>query len=529
MLDLILKNGEIVDGSGNPSYRGDIAISDGLIQAIGVANEECRETIDISGMVVAPGFIDTHSHSDLFLIHDPSSLPKIMQGITTEIVGQDGLGEAPIRQEHVAEWRRYLSGLNGDPPIEWSWEDMGGYLDVVEAAETAVNVVSLVGHGNLRLLAMGMDDEPPTDKELEEMKGLLRESLEGGAIGMSTGLIYAPCVYSDTSELTELCKIVAEYSGVFVVHMRNEGDQLLESMDEVLTIARESGAHVHISHFKAGGKINWGKSKDALLKLETARDNGLQVSYDQYPYTAGSTFLSSLLPNWAHEGGVDKLIEKIRDHETREKIKAEYGERFEGNRATGWDQVLVTYVESADNKQFEGKNLAEIAELRGQPPVDTLMDIVIEENNMASMASFTMSEDDIEQIMRHPLGMVCTDGLLLGKPHPRAYGAFPRVLGRYVREQGVLGLEEAVRRMTSYPSNVFNLGKRGSVEEGYVADLVVFDPTTILDSSTYEEPRRYPVGVEHVIVSGVISVRDGQYTGDRNGKVIRSRLPKAVF
>ncbi|MEE8323873.1 MAG: amidohydrolase family protein [Candidatus Bathyarchaeia archaeon] len=522
MLDLLLKNGEIVDGSGNHSYLGDIAINHGLIQAIGVVNEESKEIIDISGMVVTPGFIDTHSHSDLFLIHDPSSLPKIMQGITTEIIGQDGLGEAPIRQEFVAEWRRYLSGLNGDPPIEWSWEKMEGYLDVLEASKPAVNVVSLVGHGNLRLLAMGMEDRNPSDIELEDMKGLLRESLAAGAIGMSTGLIYAPCVYSDTTELTELCKVVAEYSGVFVVHMRDEGDKLLESIDEVLTIARASGVHAHISHFKAGGKMNWGKSKDALRKLDNAHSNGVHVSYDQYPYTAGSTFLSSLLPSWVHVGGVDRLLERIKDHETRERIKAEYGERLEGGRATLWDQVLVTYVESIDNKQIEGRNLAEIAEIRDKPPVEALMDIVIEEKNMASMASFTMSEDDIKRIMRHPLGMVCTDGLLLGKPHPRAYGAFPRVLGRYVREQRVLGLEEAVRRMTSYPSSVFKLGKRGHILEGFIADLVVFDSTSILDSSTYEEPRRFPVGVEHVIVSGVISVKSGQYTGDNNGKIIRS-------
>ena len=521
MLDLLLKNGEIVDGSGTPSYRGDIAINDGLIQAIGFVDEEAREIIDISGLVVAPGFIDTHSHSDLFLIHDPSSLPKIMQGITTEIIGQDGLGEAPIRQELVAEWRRYLSGLNGDPPIKWSWEGMEGYLDALEASKPAVNVVSLVGHGNLRLLAMGMEDRNPSDLEMEEMKRLLRDSLEAGAIGMSTGLIYAPCVYSDTNELTELCKVVAEYEGVFVVHMRDEGDKLLKSMDEVLTIARGSGVHAHISHFKAGGKRNWGKSRKALRKLDEAHSNGVQVSYDQYPYTAGSTFLSSLIPSWVHDGGVDRLLERIRNPGTRERIKAEYGERLEGGRATGWDQVLVTYVESAENKQYEGKNLAEIAEMRGQPPVDALMDIVIEENNMASMASFTMSEDDIKRIMRHPLGMVCTDGLLLGKPHPRAYGAFPRVLGRYVREQKVLGLEEAVRRMTSYPSRVFNLDKRGKILEGFIADLVVFDHSTIRDSSTYEEPRRFPCGVKHVIVSGELSVRNGQYTGINNGKIIK--------
>jgi N-acyl-D-amino-acid deacylase len=523
MLDLLLKNGVIIDGSGNPSYRGDIAISDELIQAIGVVNEEAREIVDITGLVVAPGFIDTHSHSDLFLIHDPSSLSKIMQGITTEIIGQDGLGEAPIRQELVDEWRRYLSGLNGDPPIDWSWKGLDEYLHVLEATKTAVNVACLVGHGNLRLLVMGMENKNSSDMEIEEMKKLLRASLEAGAIGMSTGLIYAPCVYSDTNELIELCKVVAEYSGVFVVHMRDEGDKLLESIDEVLTIARESGVHAHISHFKAGGKRNWGKSREALLKLDEAHSMGLQISYDQYPYTAGSTFLSSLLPSWVHEGGVDRLLKRIRDSGTRERIKAEYRVRLESGRATGWDQVLITYVESAENKQFEGKNLAEIAEIREYHPVDILMDLVIEENNMASMASFTMSEKDIERIMRHPLGMVCTDGLLLGKPHPRAYGAFPRVLGKYVREQKVLRLEEAVRRMTSYPSRVFNLGKRGYILVGFIADLVIFSPTTILDSSTYEEPRRYPSGIKHVIVSGELSVKNGQYIEIKNGNIIKSR------
>ena len=521
MFDLLLKNGVVIDGLGTPGHQGDVAIKNGYIEKVGII-EKADETIDISDLAVAPGFIDTHSHSDLFLIHEPASLPKIMQGITTEIIGQDGLGEAPIRREHVQEWRKYLSGLNGDPPIEWNWSSYEEYLDVLENSGTAVNVAGLVGHGNLRLLAMGMDDRGPIDSEINEMKRLLRECLEAGAIGMSTGLIYAPCVYAETSELVELCKVVAEYSGVFVVHMRDEGDQLLESIEEILNIGEKSGVHCHISHFKASGEKNWGKSKEALELLEDGVTRGLMISYDQYPYTAGSTFLSSLLPSWVHDGGVERLLARLRDSEIREKIRSEYSEGVDSGRNAGWDKVLVTYVESPKNKKVEGKTLEEIAEIREQSPVDALMDIVLEEDNMASMANFTMSEDDVKRIMKHPLGMVCTDGLLLGKPHPRAYGAFPRVLGHYVREKGVLDLEMAVKRMTSYPCSVFGLDGRGVVKPGYVADLVVFDLSKVIDRSTYQEPRLHPEGIVHVIVNGELVVKHGEYKGGGNGKIIKS-------
>ncbi len=521
MFDLVFRGGYIVDGTGNPWYRGDVAVKDGVIAQVGVVKGDSKTEVDVNGLVVSPGFIDTHSHSDLYLIHEPASTMKLMQGITTEIIGQDGLGEAPIRDDLVEEWRRYLSGLNGDPPIEWSWRSFKEYLETVEKAKPGVNVASLVGHGNLRLISMGMGDRAPTQSELEEMKTLLAESLREGAIGLSTGLIYAPCVYSETSELVELCKEVAEFGGVFVVHMRDEGDRLLESIEEVLQVGRLSGVHVHISHFKAGGKANWGKSKDAIALLDSAHRSGIQVSYDQYPYTAGSTFLSSLLPSWVHEGGVEKLLGRLSEPASRERIRSEYSKMVESGRVAGWDRVMVTYVGSDANKEHEGLYLSEIAEKRKKEPIDTLLDLVLEEKNMASMANFTMSPEDVEFIMGHPLGMTCTDGLLLGKPHPRAYGAFPRVLGRYVRQNNTLRLEEAVRRMTSYPSRVFNLGKRGLISEGYVADIVVFDPEKVIDNSTFSDPRRYPQGIHHVVVSGKVSVRDGEFTGERNGEVIK--------
>lgn len=430
------------------------------------------------------------------------------------------MGEAPIREADVAEWRRYLSGLNGDPDIEWTWRTMDEYLSALEEARPSINVASLVGHGNLRLAAVGMDDRRPDAEELTEMKRLLAESLRDGAVGLSTGLIYAPCVYSDTSELIELCKVTATHGGVFVVHMRNEGDKLLEGIDEVVEVGEASGVHVHVSHFKAGDEANWGKSVHSLERLEKAKARGVQVSFDQYPYTAGSTFLSSLLPAWVHAGGVERLLERLRDPDIRKRIRQEY--TAGRSRAPKWDRLLATNLQTDKNKVHEGKTMKEIAEARGQTEVDSLMDVVLEERNATSMISFTMSEEDVTRIMAHPLGTVCTDGLLLGKPHPRAYGAFPRVLGKYVRD-GVLRLEDAVRRVTSHPAQIFGLRDRGLIRSGYMADVTVFDPKTIEDLSTYKDPRRHPRGITHVMVNGVLTVEDGEHTGARAGRVHRHK------
>jgi N-acyl-D-amino-acid deacylase len=381
-------------------------------------------------------------------------------------------------------------------------------------------VASLVGHGNLRLAAMGMDDRHPDAEELAEMKRLLAESLLDGAVGLSTGLIYAPCIYCDTAELTELCMVTAAHGGVFVVHMRNEGDTLLESIDEVVGVGEASGVHVHVSHFKASGKANWGKSIQSLERLEKAKARGVQVSFDQYPYTAGSTFLSSLLPAWVHAGGVEKLLERLSDPDARKRIKQEY--TAGRSRTPRWDRLLATNLQTEKNLVHEGMSMKEIAEARGQTELDALMDIVLEERNAPSMISFTMGEEDVIRIMSHPLGMVCTDGLLLGKPHPRAYGAFPRVLGKYVRE-GVLRLEDAVRRVTSHPAQIHGIRDRGLIRPGYAADITVFDPKTIEDLSTYKEPRRHPRGITHVMVNGVMTVEDGEHTGARAGRVHRHK------
>ena len=516
MVDLVIEGGRVVDGTGKAAYLGDIAVSAGKILKIGEVGGGDR-VIDARGLAVAPGFIDSHSHSDLMLIAEPEAKQKIMQGITTEIVGQDGLGEAPIREEDVANWRSYLSGLNGDPDIDWSWRSLGEYLDAVERAKPATNVASLVGHGNLRLSAMGMDDRTPTDAELGEMKALLRGSLREGACGMSTGMIYPPCVYASTEELTELCRVVAEEDGVFVIHMRNEGDALLESIAEVASIGENSGVKLHISHFKAAGKRNWGRSVQGLEAIERAREAGLSVTVDQYPYTAGSTFLSARLPGWMHEGGVESMLGRLRDPSTRERA---YAEMTKDGSFLLWGETIITSVKTEANRHLEGRSLSEISGMRGVDVVEALFQLVLEEDNAVGMVSFSMSEEDVRTIMKSPVQMFCTDGIVLGKPHPRAYGSFPRVLGRYVRG-GVLGLEEAVRKMTSLPAGRFGLQGRGVLEPGAYADITIFNPENIIDTGTYEDPIRFPEGIEYVIVNGEVTVNGGVHTGERAGMVLR--------
>jgi N-acyl-D-amino-acid deacylase len=516
-MELLIRGGRIIDGSGNPWYRADLAIGNGRIAAIGKLEMAAERVIDAEGLVVAPGFIDTHSHSDLMLLAEPDSEMKIMQGITTEIVGQDGLGEAPIRDDLIEDWRRYLSGLNGDPEIEWDWRSFSEYLRRLEEAGPATNVASLVGHGNLRLLSMGMDNRKPTGEELDGMRALLGEALEEGALGLSTGLIYPPCSYSDLEELTSLCQVVKAHGGIFVAHIRNEGDGLLEALDEVITVGRRTGVPIHVSHLKASGERNWGRVAEALEKIESARAEGIDITFDQYPYIAGSTYLSSLIPSWAHEGGPKKMLERIRDEDSRRRII----EDMESPRGEKWDGIVISYVKTEKNRPLVGRRIGEAASEMGLSPQELVLKLVEEEENAASMILFSMSEIDVKTAMRSRLGMICTDGLILGTPHPRAYGSFPRVLGRYARDEGLLSLEEAVRKMTSLPAQRFGLMDRGLLRPGLAADITIFDPESVIDKATFEDPRRFPEGIEYVIVNGAIAVEDGAYKGVRAGRVLK--------
>lgn len=525
--DLIIRKARIVDGRGNPWFQGDVAVSGGRIAAVGrIDTASASRIIDADGLVVCPGFIDMHSHSDLMLLVEPESLPKIMQGVTTEVLGQDGIAAAPIEPGHVVAWRKFLAGLLGDPPVSWEWRSVGGYLGAIESASPAVNVCMYAPYGNIRLVAMGgAVDRPPAPDEMERILEILNQSFDEGCLGLSTGLIYPPCCYSTAGEMIRVQHELGARGSFLVVHQRSEGSELLESMAELIEVARRGGAPLHLSHLKVAGRSNWHKRDALMASIDDARLGGVDVTFDQYPYTAGSTMLSAILPPWAHDGGADELLKRLADPGQRERIRGEIAHRDTGwenmVKNAGWDGIVVSSVGSEGNQRWVGMTLEAIAAATGKDPADAAMDLMLEESNAVGMITFHMSEENVAALMKHPCHMVCTDGLLGGKPHPRVYGSYPRVLGRYVRERGVLTLEDAIRRMTGFPAQRLGLSDRGNVRAGARADLVVFDPDTIIDRATYDDPRQTPLGIHYVVVNGEVTVENGQYTGARAGRVIR--------
>jgi len=525
MYELVIKNGKIIDGSGNPWLAADAAIADGKIVRIGQLDDaQTDQIIDASGKFVCPGFVDGHSHSDLLILAHPVAEQKIMQGITTENMGLDGMSVAPIRKKDIPGWRRHLAGLAGDPDVDWNWESFADYLDTIDQRKVATNVCSYVGLGTIRLMVMGMDDRKATAAEIQQMKRIAAEAMEQGARGISAGLIYPPSQYQGFAEMVEIAKVVRRYDGIFDVHMRSESDGIVAAIEEVLEIGKQSEIPVLITHFKIRGKNNWGKAPTLLKILDDARKQGVDVTIAQYPYTAGSTVLHAVIPPWYHTKGPDHLIAMLRDD--REPLKKDIRERMDWENFSaivGWDKIFVTSVVSEANKALEGKHIAEIAKARGkQDPVDAAMDLLVEENLAVGMVNFGLSEEDVVEIMASPTVSIITDGLLGGNmPHPRTYGTCPRILGRYVREQKVMSWEEAVRKMTSLPARKLRLKNKGMIAEQYDADVVVFNPATVIDTSTYETPRSFPEGIDWVIVNGKVVVKNGEHTGVRRGKTIR--------
>jgi N-acyl-D-amino-acid deacylase len=520
--DVLLRNARILDGTGGPWLEADLAVEGDRIAALGaLASARAALEIDCAGASLAPGFIDAHSHSDLVVFEDGSCAPKLMQGVTTELLGQDGIAAAPIRTEHKADWRRHLSGLLGNPKLEWAWSSFDEYLSALENASPGTNLACLAPHGNLRLWVMGMEDRKASPAELEEMASLLRECMEAGAVGLSTGLIYPPCSYADEDELAALCAALVGCGGFLVVHMRSEDARVFEALGEMLRVSERSSAPLHISHLKVAGRPQFGRAGDLLAEIERARERGVEVTFDQYPYTAGSTMLFAILPEWLQEGGPDAMIERLGDAGVRERIVAELAKR--GSGAAAITDIRVAGVGSERNRHLEGRNLLEVAEALGKPLIDAVCDLLIEEDLNVSMILFIADEGDVQAILRHPLQIACTDGLLGGKPHPRLYGTFPRILGHYCRELGVLPLPEAVRKMTSAPAARLGLRDRGILRPGMKADLVVFDPERVIDRATYDEPRRPPEGILHVFVNGRHAVRHGELLEARAGRVLRSR------
>ena len=530
-MTILIKNTTIADGSGQPLRQGDVLIRDDKIEKIGHLENVVADTmLDGTGLVTAPGFIDAHSHSDLQILTEPKVMPKIMQGITTEILGQDGISMAPLPEQYISPWRKNLSGLDGESDeINWRFETTEGYFKEIEKAGPGVNVCYLAPHGNIRMEAMGLQNKKPTAGELQKMCDIMRREMDAGAIGLSSGLIYMPCAYSEIDELVEICRVVAERDGIFVVHQRSESDTVLQSMDEILEIGRRSGVRVHFSHFKVCGKDNWGKIETALEKLDQAIADGIRVSYDQYPYVAGSTMLGVVLPPWAHDGGTNELLERLRDVKLREKmiedIKKNDGtwDNFIG--FAGLENIYITNVKTQANSDAVGKNLLKLGEIRGKDPYNAVLDLLLEEENAVSMFDYYGLEEHIQLLMKRPEMCVCTDGLLSkGKPHPRVYGTFPRILGKYVREDQCLTLEEAVYKMTAKPAQTFSIQNRGLLKEGYWADVVMFDADKVIDKATFWEPVQYSAGIENVIVNGQITVQNGRHTQARNGRVLRKGI-----
>jgi len=525
---MLIRRGAVVDGTGGPRYRADVLVEGDKITAVGPGlSAPGHEVIDATGLIVAPGFIDTHSHSDLKVLEDPLLAPKIRQGITTEVLGQDGVSMAPLPLEFIEDWRKNLAGLDGtSDTIDWKFRTTEGYLAAL-GRRLVINESYLVPHGNVRMEAMGLEDRAPTAAQTEAMKRIVRREMEAGALGLSSGLIYIPCAYGDTTEIIEMCKVVAEFGGLFVVHQRSEANLILPSMDEILRIGRESGVKLHFSHFKICGKKNWPKLDAVLAKLDAARAEGLTVTFDQYPYTAGSTMLGAILPSWAHAGGTNRLLERLADPEARRRmiadILAEDCDWDNFVEFAGQEGISVTSVKTAKNADAVGLTLVELGQLRGKPPLEAALDLLLEEENAVGMIDVYGSEDHVRAFIRRPEMNLCTDGLLGGRPHPRVYGSFPRLL-RLVREEKFLTLEEAVRKMTGQPASVFGFTDRGVIAAGKVADLVLFDEGTVADRGTYRNPVQFPDGIARVVVAGR-TVWDGVRltTADYPGRVLRGR------
>lgn len=522
---ITLTGGTIYDGLGNPGYRGNIVLEGDRIAAIGMSVTS-GEQIDVEGLAVAPGFVDTHSHCDLVGISDRLLSPKLRQGVTTDLLGQDGFSEAPIKPEDVDQWRTHLAGLNDDPDIEWTWRSFGEYFDRVNGA--AINFAGMVGHSTVRLYAMGMDNRPPTRPELAVMQQLVDDALNQGACGFSTGLIYTPAVYCETAEIVALGHVVKTHDSFMVYHLRFEGERVLDGIGEVVQVGKETGASQHISHFKARGRRAWGNAPLMIAAVDKARSEGLDLTADQYPYTAGSTMLGALLPPWVHSRGVDGLNAHLRDGETSAQIQQE----IEGGRpdwessiaSSGWDAIAIAGVKTDSNQWVVGKRIPEIAAGWNMNNYDTMVRLLLEENHAVSMILHMMQEDDVRLLAVQPWLMHATDGLMGGTPHPRTYGTYPKILGEYVRQDGLMSLQEAIRKMTSLPAWRCGLKDRGVLDVGKFADIVVFDPATVIDRSTYADPTRHPEGIVHVFVNGVQAVRDSSETGNLAGRTLRREL-----
>ncbi len=531
MFDLVIKNGLIVDGSGRPAYRADVGIEGDRIAQIGELDTSGERILDAEDCAVSPGFIDIHSHTDALVIKNPTCESKLTQGVTLEVSGNCGYSSAPFggKQNDIEEETKWLAERGITP-----WNTMGEFLDTLDSVPMSINFATFVGHGTIREYSVGYEDRPPAADELAEMRKIAEESVRDGAFGVSSGLIYPPACFAKTDEVIELCRATAKYGGVYATHMRNEAENLLEAVDETLTIGREAGVAVQISHHKACGRQNWGLVNQSLAMIDAARASGMDVCADQYPYVATATGLGIMLPKWAHDGGREALLARINDPEQRRTIREQMlKDMTDGYLAAsgGWATVVVSSVKNEKNYFCEGLNVEQIAERWGKHPVDACLDLLSEEGGGVGMMHFVIGEDDVKTVMRHPAIVIgsdatarSSDGSDHGKPHPRAYGTFPRVLGKYVREEKIMSLEEGVAKMTGRTARRLGLTKRGLIQEGFYADIVVFNPDEIADMATFTDSRQHARGIDYVIVNGRIALEKGHITElglGGSGRVLR--------
>jgi dihydroorotase/N-acyl-D-amino-acid deacylase len=527
-----VSGGRIIDGTGAPWFIGDVGVSEGRIAAMGRLDDaDADDRIDARGLVVAPGFIDMLGQSEFSILVDPRAASKIMQGITTEVTGE-GASIAPVNDRMMeagaASYRQF--------GIEQDFRTLAEYFERLETrSRPALNIATFVGSGGVRDYVIGRENRPATPEELEEMKALVAEAMEDGALGLSSSLQYVPNRFATTDELVELAKVAAAYGGIYITHQRSEANLIFESLDEVFTIAERAQIPAEVWHLKTAYRANWGKMPEVLQKFEEARSRGLDVTANQYPYTRASNDLDACLPVWVREGTADEMIERLRDPSLRERIKGEMAD----DSITEWENqwygsggaegVMVSSVLDPDLRKWEGKNLAEIGREMGKDPRDALMDLVIADHGETSCIISIMREDDVQAALKHPLISIDTDSsaraedgpLSESKSHPRAWGTFPRILGKYVREEKLLTLEDAVRKMTSRPASRVGLQDHGILRPGMAADITVFDPETIRDVATFEDPNHYSVGVKYVLVNGIAVVADGKITDERPGQVLR--------
>jgi dihydroorotase/N-acyl-D-amino-acid deacylase len=530
--DLLIINGHIIDGSGSPWFEGSVAVNDGKIAAVGrLPNAAAQRVIDAGGLIICPGFIDLHSHSDYSLLVDGKAESKIRQGVTTEILGESE-SAGPILGPAVPEFDKEMTryGLTRD------WTTLGEYLARVARQGSSVNIASYVGSGQVHMDVMGNVNKAASPEEMERMQALVDQAMREGALGLASGLIYPPNSFASTAELIALAQVAARYGGIYTSHIRGEGDHWKRAIDEAIEIGEKGRLPVHILHFKMDGRANWGQMAQQVSEVQAARDRGVDITVDQYPYIASMTGLEMCLPPKYLEGTSEQVVARLKDPKARAEIRQAIATGLPGwednevKGVGGWHGVLVASLQKPENKQYEGQRMDEVGKKMGKDPLDALCDLLISEGGSAEAVYFSMSEPDVELAMKQPWLGVGSDGsavspemAFIGKPHPRFYGTFPRVLAVYVREKKVLALPDAIRKMTSFPAQITGLADRGLLRPGMAADITVFDPKTVTDKATFQDPLLYPVGIPYVIVNGVVVIDQGRHTGEKPGRVLYGR------